>query len=323
MSRFKVLLTDKIDPAGMEILEKVADIEFSSSLSEETLTNEARDVDGMIVRVPAVVTRMVFESARKLKVVARFGVGYENIDLEAATEKGIVVTYTPGANAVSVAEHVIGLMFALAKQITQADNAVRKLGWEMRLNYSGIELAGKTLGLVGLGRIGTHITGLAMGLGMSVLVSDPYVSREKAGELDVELLTLEPLLTRSDFVAICCALTDETRGLIGEKALGLMKPTAYLINVARGPIVDEQALIRALREKRIAGAGLDVFEKEPPDRNNPLLAFENVVASSHMAGLSIESTQRLQLAVAEEAVRILKGQEPRFLVNTQLAPVRH
>ena len=207
MTRFKVLLTDKIDPAGMEILEKVADIKFSSSVLEETLTNEASDVDGMIVRVPAVVTRKVLENARRLKVVARFGVGYENIDFEAATEKGVVVTYTPGANAVSVAEHVLGFMFALAKRITQADDAVRKLDWEMRLDYSGIELAGKTLGLVGLGRIGTYIADLAKGLGMSVLVSDPYVSGEKAGELGVELLPLEPLLSRSDFIVICCALT--------------------------------------------------------------------------------------------------------------------
>lgn len=143
MARFKVLLTDKIDAAGIEILEKVAEVKFSSSLSEDVLASEASDVDGMIVRVPAFVTRKVLENAKRLKVVGRFGVGYENIDLEAATEKGVVVTYTPGANALSVAEHVIGLIFALAKRITQADNAVRKQDWEMRLNYSGVELTGR------------------------------------------------------------------------------------------------------------------------------------------------------------------------------------
>jgi D-3-phosphoglycerate dehydrogenase len=319
MTRFKVLLTDKIDAAGIEILEKVAEVKFSSSLSEDVLASEASDVDGMIVRVPAFVTRKVLENAKRLKVIGRFGVGYENIDMEAATEKGVVVTYTPGANALSVAEHVIGLIFALAKRITQADNAVRKQGWEMRLNYSGVELAGKTLGLVGLGRIGTCIAGLARGLGMSVLVFDPYVAKERAGELGAELLTLEPLLTRSDFIVICCALTDETRGLISEKALALLKPTAYLVNVARGPIVNEQALISALRDKRIAGAALDVFEKEPPDPNNPLLTLQNTVVSSHVAGFSDESMKRLQLTVAEEVVRILKGEEPRFLVNRELA----
>jgi D-3-phosphoglycerate dehydrogenase len=318
MARFKVLLTDKIDTAGMEILEKVAEVKFSSSLSEDVLTNEASDVDGMIVRVPAFVTRKVLENARRLKVVGRFGVGYENIDVEAATEKGVVVTYTPGANTLSVAEHVIGLMFALAKQITQADNAVRKHDWEMRLHYSGMELAEKTLGLVGLGRIGTCIAGLARGLGMSVLVFDPYVGKERAGELGVELLTLEPLLSRSDFIVICCALTDETRGLIDEKALALLKPTAYLVNVARGPIVDEQALIKALRDKRIAGAALDVFEKEPPDPNNPLLKLDNVILSPHIAGVAQDASRRISVWVAEDVVRVLNREPPKYPVNPQV-----
>jgi D-3-phosphoglycerate dehydrogenase len=318
MAKFKVLLTDKIEPAGIEILEKVAEVKFSSSLSEDVLANEASDVDGMIVRVPAFVTRRILENARRLRVVGRFGVGYENIDVEAATEKGVVVTYTPGANTVSVAEHVIGLMFALAKQITRTDNAVRKHDWEMRLNYSGIELAEKTLGLVGLGRIGSCIAGLAHGLGMSVLVFDPYVAKEKESELGVELLTLEPLLRRSDFVVICCALTDETRGLIGEKAIGLLKPTTYLVNVARGPIVDEQALIKALRDKRIAGAALDVFEKEPPDPNSPLLQLENVILSPHIAGVAQDASRRISVWVAEDVARVLRGESPKYPVNPQV-----
>jgi D-3-phosphoglycerate dehydrogenase len=318
MTRFKVLLTDKIDAAGIEILEKVAEVKFSSSLSEDVLASEASDVDGMIVRVPAFVTRKVLENAKRLKVIGRFGVGYENIDMEAATEKGVVVTYTPGANALSVAEHVIGLIFALAKRITQADNAVRKQDWEMRLNYSGVELAGKTLGLVGLGRIGTCIAGLARGLGMSVLVFDPYIAKERAGELGAELLTLEPLLTRSDFIVICCALTDETRGLIDEKALALLKPTAYLVNVARGPIVDEQALIKALRDKRIAGAALDVFEKEPPDPNNPLLKLENVILSPHIAGVAQDASRRISVWVAEDVVRVLNREPPKYPANPQV-----
>lgn len=318
MARFKVLLTDKIDAAGMEILEKVADIKFSSSLSEDTLANEASDIDGMIVRVPAVVTRKVLENARRLRVVARFGVGCENIDLEAATEKGVVVTYTPGANTLSVAEHVIGLIFALAKQITQADNAVRKPNWQIRLHYSGIEVAGKRLGLVGLGRIGTCIAGLAMGLDMSVLVFDPYVSKEKARQLGVESLALEALLSQSDFVVICCALTSETHGLIGEKAIGLLKPTAYLINVARGSIVDEQALIEALRDRRIAGAALDVLENEPPDPNNPLLNMQNVILSPHVAGVAQDASRRMSVWVAEDVVRVLNRELPKHPVNAQI-----
>jgi D-3-phosphoglycerate dehydrogenase len=208
-------------------------------------------------------------------------------------------------------------MFALAKQVVQADKALREHRWEMRLDYSGIELGGKILGLVGLGRIGTYIANLAKGLSMSVLVHDPYVTKEKAGELGVELVDLERLLSQSDFVIICCALTDETRGLIGEKALGLMKPTAYLINVARGPIVDEQALIRALREKRIAGAGLDVFEKEPP-YDSPLLDLENVVVGPHVAALAQDALRRVSIWVAEDTIRVLNHEPPRYPVNPQV-----
>jgi D-3-phosphoglycerate dehydrogenase len=153
---------------------------------------------------------------------------------------------------------------------------------------------------------------------MSVLVFDPYVGKERAGELGVELLTLEPLLSRSDFVVICCALTDETRGLIGEKALALLKPTAYLVNVARGPIVDEQALINALREKRIAGAALDVFEKEPPDPNNPLLKLENVILSPHIAGVAQDASRRISVWVAEDVVRVLNREPPKYPANPQV-----
>ena len=154
---------------------------------------------------------------------------------------------------------------------------------------------------------------------MKLLVYDPYVTKERVIEIGGEPVTLEVVLRKSDFVVVCCLLTDETKGLIGEKAIDMMKPTAYLVNVARGPIVNERALIKALQEKRIAGAGLDVFEKEPPAPDNPLLKFENVVASSHMAGLSVESTERIQLVAAEEAARILRGEEPKYLVNKELS----
>jgi len=271
----------------------------------------------MIVRVPAVITRRVLENAKRLRVIARFGVGYDNIDVEAATERGIVVTYTPGANALSVAEYAVALTFALAKQIVRADKALREHRWEMRLGYSGIELSGKTLGLVGLGRIGTYIANLVRGLSMTVLAHDPYVVKERVAEFGVELVDLEPLFRQSDFLVVCCALTDETRGLIGEKALGLMKPTAYLINVARGPIVDEQALIRALREKRIAGAGLDVFEKEPP-YDSPLLELENVVAGPHVAALAQDALRRVSIWVAEDTIRVLNHEPPMYPVNPQV-----
>jgi D-3-phosphoglycerate dehydrogenase len=179
----------------------------------------------------------------------------------------------------------------------------------------GNELYGKKLGMVGFGRVGTHLGALARGLGMAVLVFDPYVAKEKAGELGVELLPLEPLLSRSDFIVICCALTDETRGLIDEKALSLLKPTSYLINVARGPIVDEKALIKALSDKRIAGAALDVFEKEPPDPKNPLLNLQSVILSPHVAGVAQDASRRMSVWVAEDVVRVLNGEPPKYPVN--------
>ena len=317
MDRPKVLLTAKIDKAGIDILEKVADVKFASSTSEETLAKEAVDVDGMIVRVPAVITRKILENAKKLKVIARFGVGYDDIDVQAATEKGVVVTYTPGANALSVAEYAVALMFALGKQLMQVDKALRQHDWDMRLSYSGIELSEKTLGLVGLGRVGTQIAHIAKGINMKILISDPYVTKEKANEVGAELVQLDPLLRQSDFIVVCCLLTDETRGLISAKAFDSMKPTAYLINVARGPIVDEKALIKALADKRIAGAGLDVFEEEPPFKS-PLLKLDNVIVGPHVAALAKDANIRVSVWVAEDTVRVLKHEKPLYPVNSQV-----
>jgi D-3-phosphoglycerate dehydrogenase len=219
---------------------------------------------------------------------------------------------------VTVAEFAFGLMLSLGRKILQLNATVKSGKW-IRWELIGKELWGKTLGLVGLGRVGTYLATIGKGFSMKLLVYDPYVPGEKVVEIGGEPVSLEVILRQSDFVVICCLLTDETKGLINEKAIRMMKPNAYLINVARGPIVDEHALIKALREKRIAGAGLDVFEREPPEPDNPLLKFDNVVASSHMAGLSVESTERIQLVVAEEAARMLKGEEPRFLVNKELS----
>jgi D-3-phosphoglycerate dehydrogenase len=209
-------------------------------------------------------------------------------------------------------------MLSLSRKIPQL-NATVKAGKWIRWELIGTELWGKTLGLVGLGRVGTYLATIGKGFGMKLLVYDPYVPPEKITEVGGEPVKLDIVLTRSDYIVICCLLTDETRGLINDKAIAKMKPTSYLVNVARGPIVNEKSLIQALQEKRIAGAGLDVFEKEPPEPNNALLKLDNIVTSSHMAGLSVESTERIQLVVAEEAARMLKGEEPKFLVNKELS----
>lgn len=329
MARFKVLLTDKIDKAGIEILEKVADLKFSSALSEDVLAKEASDVDGMVVRVPAVITRKVLENAKKLKVIARFGVGYDNIDVSAATEIGVVVTYTPGANTLSVAEYAVALMFTLAKQIIPADKALRERRWAMRLDYPGIELAGKTLGIVGLGEIGAEVARLSKPLEMRVLYWSRTRKEDKEKKLGMEYVPFtdadkskglrvpEKLLKESDFISVHSALTEQTRGLIGKKEIAAMKDGAFFINTARGELVNEQELCNALKSGKLAGAGLDVFEKEPP-YDSPLLSLQNVIVGPHVAALAKDAMRRVSVWVAEDTVRVLNHEKPLHPVNPQV-----
>jgi D-3-phosphoglycerate dehydrogenase len=302
---------------SMKILNNAGQVVWAEGDKESELIEDVKDAE-IVITGSRLITRNVISAGKKLKGVIAYGVGFDHIDVAAATEKGVYVVNTPGVNAVSVAEFAFGLMLSLGRKIPQL-NATVKTGKWVRWELVGKELWGKTLGLVGLGRVGTYLATIGKGFAMKLLVYDPYVTKEKVIEIGGEPVTLEAVLRQSDFVVVCCLLTDETKGLIGEKAIDMMKPTAYLVNVARGPIVDERALIRALQEKRITGAGLDVFEKEPPATDNPLLKFENVVASSHMAGLSVESTERIQLVAAEEAARILRGEEPKYLVNKELS----
>ncbi len=326
---FKVLLTDKIDDAGIKILEKFAHIKLASSISEDALVKEVVDVDGIIVRVPAVITRKVIESAKKLKVIGRFGVGYDNIDVEAATEHGVVVTYTPGANTLSVAEYTVALMFALAKYIFAADRALRARRWDMRLAYPGIELANKTLGIIGLGEIGAEVARLSRAIGMDVIYWSRTRKIEKEKQLGISYVPLtdddfrmglrvpEKLLREADFISLHLALNEQTRGIIGEKEIAVMKNGAFFINTARGELVDEKALYDALRNGRLAGAGLDVFQKEPP-YDSPLLLLDNVIVSPHVAALSKDATRRVSMWVVEDVRRVLHGEDPLHPVNPQV-----
>ena len=329
MKSFEVLLTDTIDSAGTEILEKVAEVKYASARTEDVLMKEAAGVDGMVVRVPAVITRKIIENAKKLKVIGRFGVGYDNIDVAAATEKGIVVTYTPGANTLSVAEYTVALMFTLAKQIIQADKALRERNWAMRLDYKGIEFSEKTLGIVGLGEIGSEVARLVKPLGMRVIYWSRTRKEDKEKKIGMEYVPLtdqdknkglrvpEKLLRESDFISPHSALTPETRGLIGKREIGAMKDDAFFINTARGELVDEQELYNALKKGKLAGAGLDVFEKEPP-YDSPLLALQNVIVGPHVAALAKDAMKRVSVWVAEDVVRVLNNQRPLHPVNPQV-----
>jgi D-3-phosphoglycerate dehydrogenase len=326
---FKVLLTDRIDKAGIAILEEKAEVKIASCISEETLAEEVHDVDALIVRVPAVITRKILENAKKLRVIARFGVGYDNIDVCAATERGIVVTYTPGANTLAVAEYTIALMFALAKYIIKSDKALREHQWEMRLDYPGIELTGKTLGIVGLGEIGVEVARLSKAIGMRVLYWSRTRKTDKEKELRIEYVPLskedlekglripEKLLKESHFISTHLALTEQTRGIIGAKEIAAMKEGAFLINTARGGLVDEKALYDALKTGKLAGAGLDVFEREPP-YDSPLLSLDNVIVGPHVAALARDAMKRMSIWVAEDVLRVLNGENPLYPVNPQV-----
>lgn len=329
MRRPKVLLTDIIDEKAIEILERVADVKIASSPSEEVLLREASEADAVIVRTPARITRKIIEKAKNLKVISRYGVGYDNIDVATATERRIPVTYTPGVNTVSVAEYAIGLIVALAKQITRTDRALREHRWELRHKYTGIELSGKILGIVGLGTIGKEVARLSKALGMHVLYWSRTRKEREEKNLGIEFVPLtdedikrglrvpEKLLKESDFISIHLALTEQTRGTIGEREIALMKGGAFLINTARGGIVDEKALYEALKKGKLRGAGVDVFEEEPP-YESPLLKLENVIVTPHMAALTKEALQRMAVTVADDVLRVLKGKHPANIVNPEV-----
>jgi len=259
-----------------------------------------------------------------LKVIARPGIGIDNVDLQAATARGILVVHTPDAPTEATAEHAIALLLATAKRVGAGLMMLRGVDIT-RDQLLGVEVRGKTLGVIGFGRIGSRVVQIcAQGLGMRVLAFDPYLrDRSRAAGLGVELMdTMNSLLAEADFVSLHTALTPETRHMIGEAELRQMKPGACLINVSRGPVVDEAALIRLLQEGHLAGAGLDVFDPEPPLSDNPLLSMPNVVATPHTAAFTVEGLQAMSRGIVEQILQVLRGEQPTFLVNSEAWPGR-
>lgn len=315
----KVLIVQPIHEAGVNLLKSAGfDVVYASSPDPKVVAREIRGIDGVIVRT-APFTSEIIEEADSLKVISRHGVGVDNIDLESASRKGIFILNTPGVNDVSVAEHTIAIMLVLSKRIKDIDNAVRVGNFNIREEYSIIDIDGKTLGIIGFGRIGSLVAKKCKNaFNMKILVYDPYVDKEKVKEVDGELVDLETLLKNSDFVSIHAPLNNETKGLIGERELKMMKPSAFIINMARGPIWDERAVAKALLEGWIRGAGTDVFEEEPPSRDNELLKLDNIVLSPHMAALTKECVIRMALGSAQGVIDVLTGKKPRNIVNYSL-----
>jgi len=315
MKRFAILLYEDMHEAGKATLREKAEILFANSLEESSLIKEVREVDGIIVRANGKVSRKMMEVAPKLKVIGRHGVGMENIDLEAATEKGIWVVNTPDANDISVAEHFFGLALILSKMLKKADVALREGRFEVRYQYIGKELHGKTLGIIGFGRIGRAVGRIGHnGFNMKVLYYDAIRYEEVEKEIKAKKVSLEEVLSQSDYISINLPLLPATKGLLREYEFELMKPSAYIINLARGPIWDEKALYAVLKEGKIAGAGSDVYEVEPATKDHPLFQLENFIGTPHMASHTDEALRRMSL-VAEDVVRVLNGKTPLHPVN--------
>ncbi len=315
----KVLIPQPIHESGMRVLAAKCDARVAPDFSEATLVREVRDCFGLLVRT-APIPASVIEAAPGLRVIARHGVGYDNIDMAVATRRGVIVAITPRANALSVAEHVLALMLALAKRLVEYDTATRKNQWEIRNGYRAADLGGKTLGILGMGRIGSLVCKKAKaGLDMEVLAYDPLVPASAMEEAGATVVTDIPsLLKAADVVTLHAPSTPETKGLIGESQLRMMKPSAFLINCARGPVVDEAALVRALRGGIIAGAGLDVLDPEPPEAGNPLFSLPNLILTPHSAALTGECVARMAMHSAQAILDVLEGRRPEGVINPQV-----
>ncbi|WP_297438674.1 hydroxyacid dehydrogenase [Thermococcus sp.] len=303
----KVLVAAPLHEKAIEVLKNAGfEVLYEEYPDEGRLIELAEDVDAIVVRSKPKVTRKVIEAAPNLKVIGRAGVGLDNIDLEAAKEREIRVVNSPAASSRSVAELVLAMMFNVARKVSFADRKMREGVWAKK-QCMGIELDGKTLGIVGFGRIGYQIAKIAKALGMKVLLYDPYPNEERAKEVEGNFVDLETLLEESDVVTLHVPLVEQTYHLINEERLKLMKNTAILINAARGAVVDTNALVKALREGWIAGAGLDVYEEEPLPKDHPLTKLDNVVLTPHIGASTVEAQMRAGVQVAEQIVEVLKG----------------
>lgn len=323
----KLLVTDPISDEGLEILrrDERVQVDVKSDLSHEELIETIGDYDGIIIRSGTKVTSEIIDAGKSLKVVGRAGVGVDNVDVDYATRKGVLVMNTPAANILSAAEHTMAMMMALARKIVWADNSLKSGKWE-RKKFTGIELSGKTLGIVGIGRVGGEVAKRAKAFQMRLIGYDPFISPENAVKVGVRLLPLERVLEEADIITVHAPLTKGTYHLLGEEQIRLLKPSALVINCARGGIIDEDALYSALKEGRIAGAALDVYEQEPPLGSN-LLELDNIVTTPHLGASTKEAQEKVSLEMAEHVKKfLLEGRisnavnAPRGKIDPKMAP---
>ena len=312
----KVLVSDKMSQNGIDVLNGVDGIQvvYKTNLNPEDLIKELQDADALIIRSSTKVTKDVFAAVNKLKIIGRAGIGVDNIDCNTATERGVIVINTPSGNATTTAEHAIAMLMALSRHIPQADKSMHQGAWE-KSKFTGTEITGKILGVFGYGNIGKIVADRAQGLKMRVIVFDPFLTAEIAAKNGVELVTKEKLFERADYITVHVPLNDSTRNLINKKTIETMKTGVRILNCARGGIVNETDLIDGLNSDKIAGAAIDVFEEEPPPKDNPLLKHERVICTPHLGASTAEAQVNVAVQVAEQIRDYLLTGEIRNGVN--------
>jgi D-3-phosphoglycerate dehydrogenase len=316
-----VVVAGALHPDGLALLEREVRVVRTDDPTEEGMIETAAEAQGILLRVLPRCTATLMAACKHLRVVGRHGVGLDTVDIPAATRLGVAVVHAPGSNSQAVAEHALMLMLACAKRARLVDRWTRAGDWRARQDVANIELGGRTLGIVGVGNIGRLVARFAGALGMRVLGHDKYVPADELRRRGAEPVeSLEALLPQVDVLTCHTPLTDETRGMIDARALALMRPGAIFVNTSRGPVQDERALFEALTRGHLAAAGLDVFEQEPPSADNPLLNLENVVVSSHVAGVTVEANRQMALQVTGEMLRVLRGERPHVLANPDVWP---
>lgn len=310
----KILVADRISKEGLDILDKAgAEVDIKLGLKPEKLKSIIGNYDALIVRSQTKVPAEIMKAGKNLKVIARAGAGVDNIDVKEATRQGILVINAPTSNTIAVAEYVFGLMLALVRHIPQANDKLKSGVWA-KSEFMGTELRGKTLGIIGLGKIGRAVARRAQAFEMKVIAYSPSIPPKCAAMLEIKFVSLKELLKESDFISLHTKLTPEKRGMIGEKELALLKPTAHIINCARGALIDEEALAKAIEEKKIAGAAVDVYCKEPAT-DCVLLKYENVITTPHIAASTTEAQIAAATIAAEQIIDVLNGRPPKYAVN--------
>jgi D-3-phosphoglycerate dehydrogenase len=315
---FRVLVSDPLAEEGVEILRDFCSVDVKTDSSEDELVGIIGDYDALLVRSGTQVNARVIEAGTKLKFVGRAGAGVDNIDLDAATRRGIIVANAPAGNTLAACEHTLAMMTSLARNIPQANASLKKGEWK-RSKFMGVELNEKTLGIVGFGRIGQELARRAIGLDMKVVAYDPYINIERAKHLGVEVVSLDELFPVADFITVHTPLIKETKHLINQKTIATMKDGVRIINCARGGIIDEKALYDAIQSGKVAGAALDVFEEEPPT-GSPLLELDGVIVTPHLGASTVEAQQNVAVSVAKQCIEVLKGGSAKFVVNAPMIP---